>query len=370
MRSAIHVTGRGAVSSAGWGVEPMYDAVMAGTPLPFMIQKRSEGAPESRVRKVPALSPAPDWMKHNRMRRTTVAARHAVGAAMQALGPERLAKAQSQDPMWRVGVIFCTMNGCVQFSRRFFAEALQDPKLASPILFPETVHNAPASHIAALLGSPEMNYTLVGDSSQFLRGLDMGAMWLDDGQVDAALVVAAEELDWVTDEAMLLFHREGIVAEGAAAVLLERRADIEPAGPGAAGDRRTVALAAVTEAHTYGKGLTMTEAARRMQIELEDATKAESQAEVVLFDGRGAGPKVDPAEIAAWAGWNGGRVSVRPVLGEGYGVTGGWQTVIACESVARGTCKVAMVSGVGLGEQAVGAVLAAGASGAHLTAPG
>ncbi|MEZ0276493.1 MAG: beta-ketoacyl synthase chain length factor, partial [Roseimicrobium sp.] len=220
MSGGIHITGWGVVSPAGWGTAAFYDAVQAGSPLPFSTTKRTENAPECRTRKVPALSPVPDWMKHNRMRRTTAAARHAVGAAMEALGPERLAAAQSG--AWKTGVIFCTTNGCVQFSRRFFAEALANPALASPILFPETVYNAPASHIAALAGSPEINCTLVGDSSQFLRGMDMAAQWLEDDEVDAVLVVAAEELDWLTDEALLVFDKDGATAEGAAAVLMEK----------------------------------------------------------------------------------------------------------------------------------------------------
>jgi hypothetical protein len=286
-------------------------------------------------------------MKHHRMRRTTAAARHALGAAMEALGPERLAAAQSGT--WKTGIIFCTTNGCVQFSRRFFAEALVNPALASPILFPETVYNAPASHIAALAGSPEINCTLVGDSSQFLRGMDMAAQWLEDDEVDAVLVVAAEELDWLTDEALLVFDKDGATAEGAAAVLMEK-------GQGTREKGQAVQLLGVTESWTYGNGTTLTAAATEIRREITDVI-TEDENNVLLCSGLGAAPRADAAERAAWESWKGKQLHLRPVVGEAYSVTAGWQIVLACESIARGESTQVAISAVGLSEQAVGAVL-------------
>ncbi len=350
MSTDIHITGWGAVSPAGWTAQELWQAVRSGTPLPCEEVQREGGGPLCRLRKTPSPAPLPDWMKQPRMRRTTAAARHAVGAAVEALGPDRLAA--TRQGAWRVGVIFCTMNGCVQFSRRFFAEALQNPALASPILFPETVHNAPASHIGALLGSPEMNNTLVGDSAQFLRGLEMGAMWLEDACVDAALVVAAEELDWVTYEAVPLFHRGGAITEGAAAVLLERTGTATDSG------RSTVHVRGLTQAWTYGQGMSQKQAATAMRRELGVLMREEPG--TLLCDGLGAGPRVDQAEQLAWASWEDARLSVRPVLGEGFGITAGWQVVAACEALAEGGCPQAVVSAVGLAEQAVGLALGPG----------
>jgi 3-oxoacyl-(acyl-carrier-protein) synthase len=347
MSGGIYITGWGAVSPAGWSAGALYEAVKAGTPLPYATAKRTEDAPEYRTRKVPAPSPVPDWMKHNRMRRTTAAARHAVGAAIEALGPERLASAQQG--AWKGGVVFCTTNGCVQFSRRFFAEALSNPALASPILFPETVYNAPASHIAALAGSPELNCTLVGDSSQFLRGMDLAAQWLEDGEVESVLVVAAEELDWLTDEALLFFDRDGITAEGAAAAVMEKGQASRDKGQG-------IELLGVTEAWTYGLNMSVAYAAAGMRKGVSDLL-TQDEVDVLLCDGLGAAPRADVAEQAAWTGWQGQQLHLRPVLGEAYGCIAGWQTVVACEAIARGESSQVAISAVGLTEQAVGAVL-------------
>src|SRR5262249_8600780 len=106
------------------------------------------------------------------------------------------------------------MSGCVSFSRRFYYETLRDPATASPVIFPETVFNAPSSHLGALLVSQGINYTLVGDPGTFLQGVALAADWLTSGRVEACLVVGAEELDWLIASAFDLFAPEGIVSEG------------------------------------------------------------------------------------------------------------------------------------------------------------
>ena len=53
----------------------------------------------------------------------------------------------------RLGIVACTMAGSVAYSRRFYEEVLREPATASPLVFPETVFNAPASHLAAYLGT-------------------------------------------------------------------------------------------------------------------------------------------------------------------------------------------------------------------------
>ncbi len=128
---------------------------------------------------------------------------YAAAAAMEAL------QGAAQIPLAgrRLGIIFCVTAGCVQYSRRFYDETWKNPATASPVLFPETVFNAPASHLSALLESSCVNYTLVGDPGTFLQALALAAGWLSDGRVDSCLVVGAEELDWLTADAYRRFSR-------------------------------------------------------------------------------------------------------------------------------------------------------------------
>lgn len=337
MSSDIHITGWGSVSPAGWSVSELYGTVEKKMPVPMTTECRSEGAMKRNFRKVPALSVLPDYMKHARLRRSAPATRFAIHAAVEALGPEKFALARSG--ALPLGVIFCTMSGCVQFSRRFYAEVLENPLLASPILFPETVYNAPSSHLSALLCSTEINYTLVGDTAQFVRGVEIARQWMEDDLVQACLVVAAEELDWISDEAWMLFHRRGAAAEGAAAVLLEKKAGIE--------------IKHITEARTYGNRMSRQEAAQRVKAEL----LAHASPQASLCDGLGAGKGTDRAEHSAWQDWRGERCSVREFLGEGFGVTSGWQTVMACEMLSRRATEEVIINAIGLSQQAVGMVV-------------
>src|SRR5207237_6501166 len=110
-------------------------------------------------------------------------------AALEALGEDA---SRVSEGRLRVGIVLCVMAGCVSYSRRFYKETLDDPATASPLVFPETVFNAPASHIAALLGTTAITYTLVGDPGTFLHGLALAADWLLSQRVDGCLVVGTE----------------------------------------------------------------------------------------------------------------------------------------------------------------------------------
>lgn len=207
--SGIFVSGMGAVSPAGWGVEYLHDGFL---PEPQAMARPGWKHPLS-VRRVPAMNPRPPWAAHPRMRRSALISQFAMGAAMEALG---------RPADGTLGIVFCTTCGCVNYSRRFYDEVLRDPAVASPLLFPETVFNAPASHLSAVLASGAANYTLVGDSGIFLHGLALAAGWLEDGRVTRCLVVAAEEVDWIIADALHHFRKSATLTEGAGAVLLTR----------------------------------------------------------------------------------------------------------------------------------------------------
>ena len=69
----------------------------------------------------------------------------AAAAALEALGDSANAVREGR---CRLGIVFCVMAGCVNYSRRFYQETLEDPSTASPLIFPETVFNARESESA------------------------------------------------------------------------------------------------------------------------------------------------------------------------------------------------------------------------------
>lgn len=335
MSTTIHITGWGAVSPAGWTARELADAVTAKASLPALEERRAEGAPLRRTRPVPAPGTQPAWLRHARLRRSSLAARFAVSAALEALGSSNAGQG--------TGIVFVTLNGSVNFSRRFYAEVIENPLLASPILFPETVFNAPASHLSSLLDSPAPNYTLIGDSAQFISGMDIAAQWLLEGRVESCLVVASEELDWLSTEALDLMPGRRVAAEGAAAVLLTARAP--------EGGTARIALDQITPAILIRAGVDRAAAAAQMRAEIAAPSSA------ILCDSRSGSALWDAPETSAWEGWSDERQSPLAILGEGFGVSAGWQMVHACEMLARAKSSAAIVSAIGGSQQAIGAVL-------------
>jgi len=355
---------------------PLREALAKGEPLPARELARPGWTRSLRVRPVPPPSPRPNFLSHARLRRTSPITQYAVAAALEALGEDAACVSNGS---LRLGIIFCVMTGCVNYSRRFYDETLKDPATASPLVFPETVFNAPASHIGALLGTSAINYTLVGDPGNFLQGLVIAGDWLLAGRVDGCLVVGAEEIDWLTADAYGHFARKIILSDGAGAVYMRRwdasilglsregSQHMEGSGPfpawegsgvgsahsGLTGDNSThpaVQLLSVTESYLFVRQQDRAQAARRMRAEMP-AGKPEH----LLCDGTQGLQNPDAAEQEAWGDWPGSRLSPKRVLGEGLAAASACQCVAAIDALRQGQHPAASVSVVGCNEQAIGA---------------
>jgi 3-oxoacyl-(acyl-carrier-protein) synthase len=330
----LFVRGVGVVSPAGWGISTLRRAIQAAVPMAPKDSTRPGWQQPLQIRSVPAPPARPQFLSHARLRRTSPISHYAVAAALEALGDDATKVSAGN---LRLGVIVCVMSGCVNYSRRFYDETLRDPAMASPLVFPETVFNAPASHIASLLGTGALNYTLVGDPGTFLQGLALAAQWLSDGLVDGCLVVAAEELDWLTAEAYRLFAKGLVLADGAGAVYLSRT--VAP-----------VKIAAITQTHLFHNRASQIRAASRMRAELLPDKMSQ-----LLCDSRTGIAKVDQAEEMTWKGWPGARVSPKTLLGEGLAAAAAWQVISAIDELQQDRGFGALVSIVGCNQQAIGA---------------
>ena len=235
--SRIFVTGWGAVSPAGWNAAALREALVHGEPLPVQSLERPGWDKPLRARLVPAPAARPEFLAHPRLRRSSPITHHAAAAALEALAG-RPAAPDSND---RLGLVVCMQAGCVRYSCRFLDETLKDPATASPLLFPETVYAAPASHVAALLSNVSLACSLVGDPGAFLQAVSLAVQWLEEDRVDTCLVIGAEETNWILADALRLLDRDAIITSGAGALCLSRNAKT----PGA------VELAAITDPHTY-----------------------------------------------------------------------------------------------------------------------
>jgi hypothetical protein len=329
----IRITGTGAVSSAGWGVPAMMEALDSGVrpELSELTRERTHGLPVvTPVLRVPV---APSTLpKSPRLRRVSPVSKFAAAAAMEALGPERAAKVASGEI--RLGVVCSLFNGCVNYSNRFFGEVLADPAVASPILFPETVFNAPSSHLSALFNSTAPNDTIIGDGAEIYTALEIATEWLLRGDCDGVLVVAPEEIDWLSAEGLRLYSDDAIPSEGAAALYLERGGE----GP---------QLLSVPDPVLLGPGVDRAEALK----ESVSATGASDDGRTLLADSRSGVSGFDAPESEAFASWSGPRTSVKPVLGDCFGTSAGHQLVAAVERLRRDDADEALVVTLGGNEQ-------------------
>src|SRR5207237_3584824 len=137
---------------------------------------------------------------HPRLRRSSAISRVAVVAGLEALANGNV----KLDPeiARRTALIFAVSNGGVIYTKRFYHEIVESgAQAASPLLFPETVFNAPASHLAAILGITGASYTLVGDGAVGTLALKMAEDLMAGDTLDYCLVVGAEEADWLLCDA-------------------------------------------------------------------------------------------------------------------------------------------------------------------------
>lgn len=334
MSLPIAITGTGAVSPAGWGVAAMMQALHSGEKLTPSILERpaaeiSVRTPVLRVPTEGATTP-----KFARLRRASPISKFAAAAAAEALGETRLTDIAAD--RLRVGVIFTLTNGCVNYTSRFFGEAIADPALASPILFPETVFNAPSSHLSAMIGSTSPNDTLIADSTGFFSGIDLAVEWLERGDVDGCLVVSSEEIDWLSAEGLRYYSRNYVPSEGAAAIYLE-------SAPG------PVKLLHLPEPVSLAANTRLQAA-----LKIREKLAPDDDGQTLLIDGRAGIARYDRPESAAWADWKGPRWSPRKVLGEGMGVSSALQIVAGVEALKGGECRQAIVTATGANQQAAG----------------
>jgi len=377
--SRVFVCGVGAVSPAGWTVAALRDALARNEPLPTrcLDRPRLENHPSSiihhpppalppsyQVRLVPPPNERPAFLSHPRLRRASPLTQFAAAAALEA-GVRVPSKAKR-------GLIVCLQSGPVQYVSRFMEEILKDPAIASPLVFPETVFAAPASHIAAVFGDDCVSYTLLGDPASYLQGVALATQWLETHCLDACLVVGAEEINWIHAEAMWHFQREAVASAGAGAICLTHDPALSIG----------IELQAITDPHLYSTSCNVLEAARRMRAQLHpepgglgSAQPASSHTNAaairsigpsaipvpspansaLLCDGVGGTLRYGAAERAAWSDWTGPRVSPKRILGEGLMAAAAWQCVAACDGLANGRFASAIISLVGCDQQAIGA---------------
>ena len=241
----------------------------------------------------------------------------------------------------RTALVFAITDGGVIYTRKFYEQIVKTgARSASPVLFPETVYNAPASHLAAQLGIDGASYTLVGDASVGMSALHFGAQLLASTDIDRCVVVGAEECDWILCEAYDQWRLARTpLAEGAAAIVLTRDANLRIAtDAGAAFFRQRDASTALSRV------LARVVNGRPVDLLVRCANNS----------------FIDAAETRALAPYATGAKSLEPkrAFGEAPGASALLQVVIAALAIKKQFAKSALVPVIGFNHQAGAALLA------------
>src|SRR5436309_13542789 len=252
---SLAIAGVGWVTPLGGGVDSVWDQLLHGHEASATTISEQFGDRSYSVFRVPESVMA--GFAHPRLRRASVISRFAAAAGLDALRAAGLEPGSHNGE--RTALIFAISNGGVVYTKRFYSNIVESgAQSASPLLFPETVFNAPASHLAAILGITGATYTLVGDGAVGLAAIKMAEDLMANETLDYCLVVGTEEIDWLLCDAYRRWrllraappiepfngqHRGMILSEGAGAIVLARNGfvTIERAHPGGHFGRRAEA---------------------------------------------------------------------------------------------------------------------------------
>ncbi len=348
---SIALGGMGWVTPLGSGLVEVARLVAEGTqPATASVSSPLNG------RTFPAFLVPPDVAKqapaHPRLRRSSAISRYAAVAGLAAL--EDAGVKIDSGSAERTALIFAIANGGVVYTKRFYHEVVASgAQAASPLLFPETVFNAPASHLAAILGLTGATYTLVGDGAVGLLAVKMAEDLLASDALDRCLVVGAEEADWLLCDAYRRWRllrlappvepfatpaRGTILSEGAGAVLLTREGPVRLGQVEAGGNFSRQAEAAACMENVFA----------RLQANDRDLVVASAN-----------GTFIDAAEHSAIQRHCPGATVLAPKrsLGESPGSGALWQLIAGALALRRGEARRALISTCGMNQQTAGLTL-------------
>jgi 3-oxoacyl-(acyl-carrier-protein) synthase len=323
---SLAIAGMGWVTPLGNGADPVWKRLLHGDEASATTISEQFGDRSYNAFRVP--ESALTGLAHPRLRRASVISRFAAAAGLDALQAAGV-KVDSQNGQ-RIALIFAISNGGVIYTKRFYRDVVEaGAQSASPLLFPETVFNAPASHLAAILGVTGTTYTVVGDGAVGLLAIKMAEDVMTDESLDYCLVVGTEEVDWLLCDAYRRWRllrsappiepfgkqkRGMILSEGAGAIVLARGGAIT-----------------IERAHPGGCYIKRAEAKEILKGVLRDLSQTET--DFVISSANGT--FIDQAEQEALEDVIPDAVvyTAKPAMGESIGASGLWQVILGAQAL-------------------------------------
>ena len=325
---SLAIAGMGWVTPLGTAIDSVWERLVAGEESSATRISEEFAGHSYMVFRVPESTLK--HFAHARLRRASAISRFAVAAGLIALesGGLKIDPTNAE----RVALIFAISNGGVVYTRRFYSDIVNTgAESARPLLFPETVFNAPASHLAAILGLTGVTYTLVGDGAVGIAAIKMAEDLMENEPLDYCLVVATEEIDSILCDAYQRWrllratppiepygnqNHGMILSEGAGAVLLAHDGSIS-----------------IECVHLGGYFARRAEAEKLLTHILNDL--GETEIDFVISSANGT--FIDAAESRALQKVFPDTLvyTAKPALGESVGAAGLWQVILAAEALHK-----------------------------------
>lgn len=347
------ITGMGAVSPCGLGAEVVWSALEKGERRGTVLEQAGPDGQPVQCLKVGAWQPA-DLLGKRGLQYLRSGTQFLLGASMLAL--QDAASAGEEAHPDELGIVVGSNLAGLQSIADYDYTALKEgPHYVSPMEAPNTLANAPASHLAIRLQARALNTTISTGQCAGLDALGYTVRALRKGRARRIVVGAVEELSsaalWVYRNSQVLpaersedagrpFSEQStgwLPGEGAAVVVVEREADAL-----ARGTRPLAELVSWSSGFAPSTALE-----KRASILQRTAQQALAAADLtpenvdVVVSGASGLRSQDQVEALALRELltNNTRVSVTAIkgtLGEAYGASGLFQALAAASILHRG----------------------------------
>jgi len=358
-KTRVAITGIGAVTPLGIGVDAFWNALSTGTPGIDKVSRfdvsrfGSQRAAEVKdCEWAKLLGRKESWSGSRSVSFTLAAAKLALEHAGIELTPENKP---------RVGVSLGTTLACLNLMARFDQQSLREgPRTCDPMMFPDTGVSAPACRISIFFGVTAFNTTLSNGATSGLDAIHYGAELIRKGWAHTVLAGGMEE---TCPESFAGAHVQGLLSgsragqpelcapfdrrrngivlgEGCAIMVLE---DYEHAqARGARIWAEVLGYGTAFDPHCSPQNAQKGQAAcRAMRSALRDAAVDTEQVDLVGSSANSS-PQGDLAESTALRCIFGERTqpfvtAIKSMLGESYSASGAMQAAACALAISHGT---------------------------------
>jgi 3-oxoacyl-(acyl-carrier-protein) synthase len=216
----IALTGIGVVSPLGIGKEQFWSAVFNNN-SGLRVIKKIPFQTDSIGGEIEDFD-CDQYINDRRFRRAAEVSKYALAAARLAI--EDAGSALNGE---KKALIMGITHGALNYTQEFHTAIVKnDTDAISPILFSDSVLNAPAGNVSICFGIKGPVHTIVGGPDAAIKSIILGSKMLTDGAADKVIVISAEELNEIS---FSCYSRKGTgaLSEGAGAIVIGKEGSVK-----------------------------------------------------------------------------------------------------------------------------------------------